>query len=453
LREDAIDFYAKMKKRGLLIVAIGLAALLALAGIAAGVLWARVESFKAQLATDVGNALGATVTVSSLDVDLWKGEMHAGGITLVNVRPGAPWDRGEIAQATVRFHWQDFFSPVQPLGVEVDSWHLILRPGAVREEAAAATDASEAAPETGNAPARHGFQVIHLAAQNGDVEIDLADNRQVLVHGISFDADNNGGGTWNTQLQAESITAGTLQTGAGSVTIRADAEKIVFDNLRVQCDPGVVTGGGDIALAAPHDAHAMLHAVDMPVSMLVSAPWRMKLSGLATGDLTYQGSDPSGEAQGGISVRQGKCNVLPFLGPLVTMVGLPDLTGIELDQATAHFDWKDRALHLTQIDVRKNDVVRIAGDVDVDPTGQVDGRLKVGLPDALASKWPQLQTAIFSSQEDDYGWTDVHLTGTPDHLQEDLTPRLLAAGLQTGSSLLDQGKQKAMDLLKGFMGP
>jgi hypothetical protein len=97
--------------------------------------------------------------------------------------------------------------------------------------------------------------------------------------------------------------------------------------------------------------------------------------------------------------------------------------------------------------------VRIAGDVDVDAAGQVDGRLKVGLPDALASKWPQLQAAVFSSQADDYGWTDVHLTGTPDNLQEDLTPRLLAAGMQSGGALLDQGKQKVLDLWKSVMGP
>ena len=443
-----------MKKRGLLFFAAGILGLLILAGIGVGMVWFRIESLKARLATDVGNALGATVEVGSLDLDLWKGEMHASGITLVNNRPAAPWDRGEIAQATVRFHWHDFFLPVQPLSVEVDSWRLVLRP---RGENAAAGGTNETAPEAGNAApenlTRHGIEVTHLTAHNGDVEIDLSSNRQVLIHGISFDADNNGGGTWNTQVQAEALIAGTLQTGPGSVSIRADAEKIVFENLRLQCDPGMITGGGDIAVDAPHDAHALLHAVDVPVAMLVSAPWQMKLSGLANGDLAYQGSDQAAEAQGGISVREGKFNVLPFLAPLVAMVGLPDLTGIEVDQATAHYDWKDGALHLAQIDVRKNDVVRIAGDVDVDPTGQVDGRLRVGLPDALASKWPQLQAAIFSSQADGYGWTDVHLTGTPDHLQEDLTPRLLAAGLQSGGALLDQGKQKAMDLLKSFMGP
>jgi hypothetical protein len=446
-----------MKKRGFLFFAAGMLGLLILVGIGAGIVWFRIEALKARLATDVGNALGATVEVAALDIDLWKGEMHASNITMVNNRPAAPWDRGEIAQATVRFHWRDFFSPVQPLSVEVDSWRLVLRPGAAPGGSAATSGANETAPGAENAPlekpTRHGIEVTHLTAQNGDVEIDLAQNRQVLLHGLSFDAENNGGGTWNTQVQAESLTAGTLQTGPGSVSIRADAETIVFENLRLQCDPGMITGGGDIAMAAPHDAHAMLHSVDVPVTMLVSAPWQMKLSGLANGDLAYQGNDQTAEAQGGISVRKGKFNVLPFLGPLVAMVGLPDLTGIEVDQATAHYDWKDGALHLAQIDVRKNDMVRIAGDVDVDPTGQVDGRLKVGLPDALASKWPQLQTAIFSSQEDGYGWTDVHLTGTPDHLQEDLTPRLLAAGLQSGGTLLDQGKQKAMDLLKSFLGP
>jgi hypothetical protein len=47
----------------------------------------------------------------------------------------------------------------------------------------------------------------------------------------------------------------------------------------------------------------------------------------------------------------------------------------------------------------------------------------------------------------------VHLTGTPDHLQEDLSSRVLAVGVQNGSDLLKEGGQKAMDLWKSFMGP
>jgi len=70
----------------------------------------------------------------------------------------------------------------------------------------------------------------------------------------------------------------------------------------------------------------------------------------------------------------------------------------------------------------------------------------------VTAKIPALQDKIFSDQREDYNWTDVHLTGTPDHLQEDLTPRLLAFGVSQGSDLLNQTSQKAKDLFNSFMG-
>jgi hypothetical protein len=75
-----------------------------------------------------------------------------------------------------------------------------------------------------------------------------------------------------------------------------------------------------------------------------------------------------------------------------------------------------------------------------------------GLPSIVTSKWPQLQDKVFSVQLDDYNWAEVHLTGTPDHLQEDLTPRLLTVGMGQGGDLLNQAAQKASDLFNNFMG-
>jgi hypothetical protein len=123
-----------------------------------------------------------------------------------------------------------------------------------------------------------------------------------------------------------------------------------------------------------------------------------------------------------------------------------------MDKATSDFSWKDGTLHLTNIDVRKNDVTRIAGDVQVDPSGQVDGHLKLGLPSTATALWPDMQAKIFPDQHDDFNWADVHLTGTSDNLQEDLLSRMVAFGLQQGGDLIKQGAQKATEALKNFLG-
>jgi hypothetical protein len=190
----------------------------------------------------------------------------------------------------------------------------------------------------------------------------------------------------------------------------------------------------------------------VPVSMLVAVEWQMKLSGLVSGDLDYNGNDLGGDAKGQLAVNHGKFNVLPWLDKVTSMVGLQDISDVEVDKATTDFEWKDGALHLTNLDMRKNAVIRIAGMVDIDAQNQVDGKLKLGLPSVVTAKWPQMQAQVFPVQLEDYNWAEVHLTGTPDHLQEDLTPRLLTAGMGQGTDLLNQATQKATDLFNTFMG-
>jgi hypothetical protein len=438
-----------MSRSAVRIVLAIFVALVLMVGAGGAIIWWKITNLKTALVGDIGKALGAQVQVASIDFDIWKGEIRAAGITLVNQRPSAPWDKGDISQATVKFYLSDLLAPTLPLTVDVSSWNVTLHsPLRTAEAPPSETSTSTSEP----APAHSRVQVTQIAADGGSVEVDFSDDRKVLVHGISFQAGNNGAGVWTTQLHATSISAGSLTTGASSVQILGEEDKVTFSDLKMQVDPGIVTGEGEVALGNDHEAKVSLKAVDVPVSMLVAVEWQMKLSGLATGTLTYNGSDKSGSAQGQVSINHGKFNVLPWLAKVTTLVGLQNISDMEVDKATTNFEWKDRMVHLTDIDVRKNDVTRIAGQVDIDDKNQVDGRIKLGLPSSVTAKWPQLQDKVFPVQLEDYNWTEVHLTGTPDNLQEDLTPRLLTASVGQGTDLLKQAAQKATDLLNSFMG-
>jgi hypothetical protein len=425
-----------------------LAALVLIAGAGGAFIWWKIAGLKEVLVSDLEKALGAQVQVTSIELDVWKGELRAAGISLVNERTYAPWDKGDIAQATVRFHLSDVFASTLPVTVEVSSWNVVLHSPLRTAE----TPPGDAASESTAAPAPGRAQVTQISAQEGTVEIDFSDDRKVIIHGVSFEAATDGAGIWTTHLQATSLVAGSLQAGASSVNILGYENKIEFSSLRMQCDPGIITGDGEVALDGEHDARVTLKAVDVPVSMLVAVEWQMKLSGLAGGSLNYSGNDRGGSAGGKLAVNHGKFSVLPWLGKVTALVGLQDISDVEVDQATTDFEWKDGTLHLTNLDVRKNDVTRIAGEVDIDAQGRVDGKLKLGLPSAVTAKWPQMQAQVFPVQLENYNWADVHLTGTPDHLQEDLTPRLLAVGMGQGSDLLNQATKSATDLFNSFMG-
>ena len=416
---------------------------------AAAFVWYKVSTLKTELVQSLGRSLHARVEVASLNLDLWKGELRAAGVVLTNERPSAPWDRGEISQATVKFSLRDLFSPVFPLSVDVGAWKLALRP-AQSPASTAENDATSDAANPGAAKSK--IEVTQLTAQQGEVEYNVDDNRHFLFHGVAFEAEDNGAGVWNTQLRADSIDAGSFTAGASSVVLRSDPAKIDFSSLHLQCAGGAITGDGGMTLDATHAAHATLNAVDVPVIMLVAVQWQMKLAGLASGRLTYQADGRGAQATGQISVNHGKFNILPFLGKMAGLVGLPDISGVEVDQATTDLSWQDHVLHLTNIDVRKNDVTRISGSVDVDAAGRVDGHLKLGLPLSLLARWPQLQSGVFTVTYEDYGWADVHLTGTPGHLKEDLSSRVIAAGIEGGNGLINSSTQKAIDVLQGLLG-
>ncbi len=417
--------------------------------------WWKMAKLKEELVQGLGKSIGAQVQVASLDLDLWRGELNAAGISLTNDRPSAPWEKGAISQATIRFNLVDIFSPTLPLSVDVSSWTIVLTPNtasASTETPSALTSARTITSVETATPTQARVQVTQLSAHDGSVEIDLADNHQIVLSGVAFVANDNSAGTWTTELQANSVKAGSLEAGPSSVQLRTTQDKADFSNLRLTCGPGVITGEGEVTLDGAHDIKATLKAAEVPIIMLVGVEWQMKLAGQVTGDMTYDSNDQGGSAKGQISLNHAKFNILPWLGKVTALVSLPDITDVEVDKATSDFTWNAGKLELSNIDIRKNDVARISGMADIDPTGMVDARLKLGLPSTIIAKWPQLQDKIFSVQLEDYNWADVHLTGPPDHLQEDLSPRLLTVSMQQGGSLLDQATQKANDLWKSLMG-
>jgi hypothetical protein len=416
---------------------------------AAGFLAWKISGLKQRLVDDLQSELHAKAQIASLDFDLRAGELHAAGISLQNQRAEAPWDNASIDQASVHFNLGDLFSSTLPVQVKITGWKVSLHTTAEEPPSDAGTAPTQAPAWTPSESRR--VRVTSITADQGDVSLRLSDTQTATIQGVGFHAETPGGDNWTTQLHVDSIHAGTLVTGAGSVEMDSDGDKVTFNDLTVHCGDGQITGTGDLGLAEPHPLHGTFTAASVPISMLVATRWQVKLSGLVTGNVTYQGDDNAATATGTMSVANGQFNLFPWLGKATMLVGLPDITGTNVYQATTNFTWKNHLLTLQDIDVRKNGVFRIGGQATVTAAGEIDGHLKLGLPAAIIAKWPKLQTDVFSFAQDDFDWTDVHVTGTPDQLQEDLSTRLLVASAAQGGQLLQQGTQKASDFLNNLL--
>lgn len=430
-------------------IALIIIPLVLIAAIGGFVFW-KISGLKQRLVNDLQSELHAKAQIVSLDLDISSGELRAAGISLQNQRPDAPWDTASIDQVSVHFRFSDLFAPTLPVQVKIIGWKANFHTTAQEPPAEADASAPDVSAEDSFENTR--VRVTGVTAAQGEVTVRLSDTQKMIIHGVSFHADTPGGGTnWTTQLQASSIAAGTLTTGTGSVQLHSDTGKVDFSDLAIHCGDGQITGNGDLGLTAPHTLHGTFNATAVPISMLVATRWQVKVSGLVTGTATYQGDDNAATATGKLSVANGKFNLFPWLGKATVLVGLPDIGDTAVDQATTDFTWKNHLLTLQNIDIRKNDIFRIAGQATIAADDNCDGHLQLGLPTSAISKWPKLQTDVFSSAHDDFSWTDVHVTGTPDNLQEDLSSRLLAVGAAQGSQLLQQGAQKAGDFLNNLL--
>jgi hypothetical protein len=430
-------------------IALLVVPLVLIAAIAAFLTW-KILGLKERLVAELETALHATAQIGSLNLDLGKGELLAANITLQNQRTDAPWDTAAVDQAEIHFRFTDLFAPVLPLQIDLTGWKVSLHTTA--QPYAPAPDAGTPAPAVPPAPPGPAWiRVTAVNASEGEVTLHTADNEALLVHGVAFQSDSPGGADWTTQLTVQSIAAGTFVTEGGSVELHSDASSVTFNNLLVHCGDGQIAGSGTLDLTSPHALKANFTANAVPLTLLVAVRWQVKLSGEVSGPVSYEGDDANGSAKGHISVADGKFNLFPWLGRATMLVGLPDVGGMDVDQAEADIAWKNHIVSLTNINLRKEGVFRITGQDDIAADGTMDGHLKLGLPTAAVSKWPKLQTEVFSVTQDDYSWTDVHVTGTPEAPQEDLSSRLLAVGAEQGTDLIKQGAQKATDLFNQFL--
>lgn len=101
-------------------------------------------------------------------------------------------------------------------------------------------------------------------------------------------------------------------------------------------------------------------------------------------------------------------------------------------------------MRISDIEIQSADTMVMSGWAEV-AGKQVSGVLNVGLRSELAKLIPRVNLGLFQLGAGGYFWTTVRLSGTTDHVQEDLTPRLDSA---LKKSLPMQIERKGQQLLR-----
>ncbi len=161
-------------------------ALVLLVAAAAGLAFWKLSGLKEQLRAGLAKSLDADVQVASLDIDPFKSEIRAAGIKLTNQRSSSPWEKGDIAQATVHYRFADLLSSPLKVQVEITTWNVHLHSPLRTNETPPSNDAG-GGPAESSAPSR--LQVTQITAHEGTVEMDFSDDRKVTINGVGFRRD------------------------------------------------------------------------------------------------------------------------------------------------------------------------------------------------------------------------------------------------------------------------
>lgn len=198
----------------------------------------------------------------------------------------------------------------------------------------------------------------------------------------------------------------------------------------------------------------------VPVTEFLSTWWKPRLTGQLKGDLEFSGGQDTATAWKTDAVLEnGVLQGLPLLETLAVHTRVERFKRLVLDICQASFRPRGELLEITNIVVQSNGLLRIEGALTSSgPTGVLSGDFLVGVtPEAL--RWiPGAQNHVFVESNPNgppgMHWARVHVAGTLDAPQEDLSTRLLGGA---GMALLFDAPgqvvtQGAEALLKPVLG-
>lgn len=188
----------------------------------------------------------------------------------------------------------------------------------------------------------------------------------------------------------------------------------------------------------------------LPLSQWLPADWRNNVAGNASGDLRWTGRDyklRSATMDGSLNIADAQITGVKLLGEIAALANRPDLHRLELTECHGRFRWEQSNIDLRDFVIEQRGKFRIEGDINVKDR-RLGGKIELGLTSNYLTWLPQAE-GVFARQADGYAWTTVHLSGTLDSPQQDLSPRILDALKQSPGALLGAALRQFSAWLRG----
>jgi hypothetical protein len=207
--------------------------------------------------------------------------------------------------------------------------------------------------------------------------------------------------------------------------------------LDLKSGDGSIHGEGSTAIRGEKRSDFNFNWSDLPVRDWLPKTSGGSFAGAATGDLHWTGNDyklSAATIAGAISVKGGRVRDLKLLDTIAAVTKRNELAQLDLDLCRARFRWRSGDCELNEIALEQKGKFRIEGTV-LFSDRSLGGALQIGLTRKYL-EWLPHPEEVFSREAGGYLWTTVHLSGTLDAPQQDLSPRLVQALTDSPGALL-----------------
>jgi hypothetical protein len=166
----------------------------------------------------------------------------------------------------------------------------------------------------------------------------------------------------------------------------------------------------------------------MPVREWLPASWHDHVGGLAAGNVHWSGKNPkleTSQVQGSLRIEAGRLRKLPFLEKLSSITGKKSMEELELSECSADVDWNSPKIEIKNIAIEDKGKFRVEGSLSIRQKS-LGGAIQLGLAREYLEWLPHAEE-VFPTEKAGYLWTTVHLSGTIDKPEQDLSPRIIDA--------------------------
>jgi hypothetical protein len=233
---------------------------------------------------------------------------------------------------------------------------------------------------------------------------------------------------WLPELRVKRIQ-GAYRDGSAFVT---KAEANVWENGRIRAFGEWNSGTGAYSFEGDADG--------VKCSELLNENWARRLTGDVTSTFSVDNIRGSMSMAGELEILNGTLTALPMLDALAAYADTRRFRVLQLNEARAKWRWANGELLLTDIAMGSEGLIRLEGNITIRGNA-IDGRFRLGLVPGTLSNIPGAETDVFLPGTHGLLWAPLHVTGTLDEPEEDLTERLIeAAGMRMFEKLPETGE-------------